>query len=228
MSEGLDRAGVQQIVNGMLPKMEILVDKKIERLESNRDDGMGCQSTLGCVKGNKHFQWHEDKLNSDIEDFVGFKKEQEEENKLMGQKLSDVAGHMVVAASNMSKQSEAFTELKTDYKEYKKEVKKDIADDFKPIHKRVDKYEGRFWWMVGIIVGASLMAVWRIDVGVSKGSIIEESTQRTTKAFITLAVADFTNQPVEAVMDRYDRIAAKAKTVSKKKEKIIWSPYLLK
>lgn len=205
MSDGLDRGEVQDIVNNILPKMELLVDKKIEKLESTRNDGIGCQSPLGCIAGKRHFQWHKDKLNSDIEDFIGFKAEQEKENREMGGKLSSIAGHMEVVAINMSNISESFVDIKKEFKEHKIGIKKDIEKEWVAKEKRIDIYEGRFWWMVGILVGASLTAVWRIDAAVSKGLLIEKESRRSAETFFALTVAEITNQTVDEVIKKHGK-----------------------
>lgn len=184
-----------------LSKHEVnaMIKDQLDKNEALRRE-MGCQSKHGCLAGKAHFKEHELKWSSDIYNLKAFQEEQESENKVVIRKMSEASTMLHDVVKDLSHVLNNHKRLDNDLTLFKKDHKEEQELKWQEQNKRINKHENRFWWMVGIVVAASLMAIWRVNTSVSNGDLIN---QNRTETFFALTLSELSGKPVNEILERH-------------------------
>lgn len=110
-------------------EVNVLIQSEMNMLEE-RLKSLGCNTEIGCLAGKKHFQEHADKWASDIHNLKSYTKENDKENKVVRQKLSEVTIMLHDVIKDLS----------------------NLLKNYSSVEKRVDRFDVKLWGVVVIIL----------------------------------------------------------------------------
>jgi len=194
MNVGLSSAEVTALINDSIQQLDSKIDRMI---------ALGCNSEAGCRAGKKHFQEHQDKWASDINNLKENRKAQEKENKDVSKKLSEVVIMFHDTIRDLSGVLKNVQELKNDLTEVKE---KTIPECEERSERRIKIIDARLWGLLVIFLGALLGILWNgvaVKNTVGKINSVDVKNQERTETWLKLMAGYVSGKPPEEVQKEY-------------------------
>jgi hypothetical protein len=161
-----------------------LIEKQLKKYET-KINALGCPTKIGCMAGKAHFQMHEDKLASDVNNFKNYIKSNDEDKRVSSLKLSEVTIMLHDVVANLA----------------------NLLESYKEVKKTVQMVGNRLWAIVTIILGLCIGTVWqmnRTSKAVESVNKTDVENQTATETYMVLMLEQLSKKPIKNLLAEHE------------------------